>query len=159
MKRTDFRQVTVEGKKFNIYPFSALKAANLSGELVKLIAPALGSISAIADMNGQGKNLFDTDVNEIAPALTAAVSSLSGDAVESLLNKLLLQNNNVAYDKGNGNPAWLSEDDLDEAFCGETQGIFVLAFEVVKTNYGGFFGKLGSRFGRASEPSIATTTV
>ncbi len=158
MKRTEFREVTVANRKFYIYPFGALKAANLSGELVKLLAPALGSLGAVIDTKDGEKSIFDYDIREIAPAIAGAFGSLSGDAVELLLKKLLIINENVAYETDDGKAVRLTEGNLDELFCGEVQGLYVLAFEVVRTNYAGFFGKLGSLFGNASDASTTKTT-
>lgn len=158
MKRTDFRKATIGEHNFYIYPFSALKAANLSGELVKLIAPALGSIGASVDTKNVDK-LLDSDVRTLAPALSGAFGSLSGDTLETLLRKLLIVNENVAFDNADGKTVRLTEEDLDTLFCGDVQDMYVLAFEVIRTNYGGFFAKLGSRFGGASEPSTETATV
>lgn len=158
MKKTDFRKVEIGSNKFYIYPFSALKAANLSGELVKLLAPALGSLGAAIDAKNVDK-LLDSDVRDLAPALSGAFGSLSGDALETLLRKLLIINENVAYDNAEGRTVRLSEEDLDTLFCGEVQDMYLLAFEVIRTNYGGFFEKLGSRFGNASAPSTTTAAM
>ena len=41
----------------------------------------------------------------------------------------------------------LTEDLANEVFCEDVQDMFLLAFEVIRTNYNGFFKKLGGRFG------------
>lgn len=157
MKRTDFRKVTIGERNFYIYPFSALKAANLSGELVKLLAPTLGSLGALVDTKGEDKSIFDSDIREVTPIVSNAFSSLSGEAVETLLRKLLLINQNIAYDNDEGKTVRLVESDLDELFCGEVQDLYILAFEVIRTNYSGFFRKLGNRFGRVSDALMTKT--
>ena len=45
----------------------------------------------------------------------------------------------------------LTEDLANEVFCTDVQDMFILAFEVIRTNYNGFFKKLGDRFGKVAE--------
>ena len=45
----------------------------------------------------------------------------------------------------------LTEDLANEIFCEEVQDMFILAFEVIRTNYNGFFKKLGNQFGSVIE--------
>ena len=134
MKQLESRTVNIDGMTFYIRPFPAFKAANLFGQLVKTLTPVIGGILPLADSAAGGKNLFDLDLDEAAPAIVGAVSSLSGDKVEELLKQLLIDYQNVS-----------------ELFCGDTQDMFLLAIEVVKLNYSGFFKKLASQFGEAFE--------
>ena len=43
----------------------------------------------------------------------------------------------------------MTEDLADEIFCGDTQDMFILAFDVIQANYSGFFKRLGGQFGEA----------
>ena len=52
MKRTTPESVTVNDTVFYIFPFSAFTAANLSGEVIALIGPVVGSFLPLA---GKGK--------------------------------------------------------------------------------------------------------
>ena len=45
----------------------------------------------------------------------------------------------------------LTEDLANEVFCEDVQEMFMLAFEVVRSNYNGFFKKLGDLFGPLME--------
>lgn len=157
MKVADSKKVTIGGVDFYIYPFPAFKAAYVSGELVKLASPLLGGLGALANVGEDGKSIFDSDLEKIAPAIAGAFNSLSGDAVEGLLRKLLTTYNNVAVTKSDGRTQWISEDDINEIFCAEIQNLYLLAFEVIKVNYGSFFKNLGSRFGGVSEKIKAAT--
>lgn len=147
------RDVTVSGTQFHIFPFGAFKAANLSGELAQLAVPLIGAITKVS--SGEGSNPLDTDLEKIAPALSGAFDSLSGDKVESLLRKLLI-NKNVSVDYGE-ETVYLTEEIMNEIFCCDIMGIYMLAFEVIKTNYGGFFKKLGNQSGSVTE-KLSTLT-
>jgi len=149
MKRFDPRDVTVSGTQFHIFPFGAFKAANLSGELAQIAVPLIAAVSAIP--TGDGDSPLDIDLEKIAPALSGAFNSLSGDKLEDLLRKLLIQSRNVSVDLEDGETVYLSEDLMNEIFCCDIVGIYMLAFEVIRTNYGGFFEKLGNLSGSVTE--------
>lgn len=152
MKQLESHAVNIDGMTFYIRPFPAFKAANLFGQLVKTLTPVIGGILPLADSAAGGKNLFDLDLDEAAPAIVGAVSSLSGDKVEELLKQLLIDYQNVSVDNpSDGRTVRLTEDLANELFCGDTQDMFLLAIEVVKLNYSGFFKKLASQFGEAFE--------
>lgn len=150
------RDVVVSGTQFHIFPFGAFKAANLSGELAQLAIPLIGAISSLP--SGEGSNPLDTDLEKIAPALSGAFDSLSGDKVETLLRKLLI-GKNVSVDYGE-DTVYLTEELMNEIFCCDIMGIYKLAFEVIRTNYGGFFKNLGNLSGSVTEKvSILTKAV
>ena len=71
--------------------------------------------------------------------------------MESLLKKLLTQSQNVSIDLENGETVVLTEDLVNEVFCCDIIGIYQLAFEVIRTNFGGFFEKLGNLSGSVTE--------
>jgi len=92
--------------------------------------------------------VLDIDAEAVAPALSGAMAGLSGDKVEALLKKLLTAYGNVSVELEGENEAQRFTDDLaDEAFCGEVQGMFILAFEVIKANFGNFFSNMSGSFG------------
>ena len=161
MKRTTPESVTVNDTVFYIFPFSAFTAANLSGEVIALVGPVVGSFLPLVgkgkgnaqnvdpDEQAQESSILDVeiDTDEAGKAVANASSNLSGDKVERLLRKLLVDNGNIAYENENGKRERLTMDVADELFCGSAQGLFVLAFHVIKVNYSGFFGKLPTLFG------------
>lgn len=141
---------------FYIYPFSAFKAANISGELVSLISPILVSILPSVvnkDNDDDGdESLLDMDISAAMPSIMQACSTLDGDKVEHMMRLLLTQNRNISFEhEQERRVKWLSEDDMDELFCGSIEDMFVLAVEVIKINFKGFFKKLGNLSGNPAE--------
>lgn len=139
----------IGGNSFYIYPFSAFTSANMSGEITALLTPLIASIVP-AIGTSRDKNVMDMDVGEVAPHIAGAFSALSGDKVESLLRKLLLNGNVGVLPAGSADAQWLTEELANEVFCGNTQDMFVLAFYVIKVNYVGFFEKLRNLSGNAN---------
>lgn len=158
MKLLESKQVVVGENTFYIFPFPAFKAANMSGKLVKIVGPMLGGLAAVA---GKGeyseKGVFDTDINKLGPVVTAAFNGLDGNVVESMLRDLLL-NGNVTVDF-EGKTQKLSEDISNELFCYDTQEMFMLAFEVLKVNYSGFFTKVLGQYGIQKETLGKVTSI
>lgn len=153
MKLQEPTQVIVDESTFYIRPFSAFTAANISGEVVKVIVPLLGSLLPFMksdDEDSENKSVLDEDVKEIAPELAKGFESLSGDKCEILLRRLLIKHGNIAVER-EGQAIPLTEDLVNELFCGEVQNMYILAFHVIKVNYGGFFKKLGGQSGKAAE--------
>ena len=148
MKQLESREVTVGENIFYIRPLPAFKAANLSGELAALVLPLVTGLTSLipagTTAENMGNGLFDIDVKDAGPAISAAFSSLSGDKIEAILKHLLIQ--------------ILTEDLANEVFCEDVQDMFILAFEVIRTNYNGFFKKLGGRFGPVVEALKQTVT-
>lgn len=141
---------------FYIYPFSAFKAANTSGELVSLISPILVSVLPSVvnkDNDDDGdESLLDMDISAAMPSIMQACSTLDGDKVEHMMRLLLTQNRNISFEhEQERRVKWLSEDDMDELFCGSIEDMFVLAVEVIKINFKGFFKRLGNLSGNPAE--------
>lgn len=149
MKQLEAKAVTVGENIFHIRPFPAFKAANISGQLATLVTPILGGLLPMVGKGKDGK-MMDINLDEAAPAITGAFSTLSGDKLEELLHELLTKNNNVSVDDPEtGKATLLTEDLANELFCADVQEMFLLAFEVIKINFSGFFAKLGNQFGGA----------
>ena len=140
-RRIEGKEAELKGMKFLIYPFGAFTAANLSGELTGMLLPAAGALAPL--LGGDKKLSLDDDVLEAAPQIAQAFSMVSGDKIEGLLKKLLCSKNIVLRDKGE----YLTEEMADEIFCAEIQDMYLLAFYVLKENFGGFFEKISALFG------------
>ncbi|MBQ7445910.1 MAG: hypothetical protein IJS71_08280 [Clostridia bacterium] len=136
------KTVEISGNVFHIFPFPAMKAANISGELFALIGPALGGLSAAVTTK-------DGEIN--TDKLTGFFASLTGDRVEGLLRRLLVANKNISVEVDGASPVWLTGDVADKIFCGAIGAMYRLAVEVIKVNYGDFFGVLGGLFGSPDE--------
>ncbi len=156
MKQLEPKQVQVNNNTFYIFPFPAFKAANMSGQLISLVTPMLASLAPMINQNG---NALDTDLDKAAPLIASSFSALSGDKLEDMLKKLLL-GGNITVEVPNQQAVRLDEDTANEIFTGDTQDMFVLAFEVIKLNYAGFFTKVASQFGiQKGVLEKATTTL
>lgn len=155
MKVHEPKKVEIGGVTFYIWPFKAFVAANISGDLAGFLLPLVGALAPFIGTkgaDGQEKSLLDVDVEAAAPSIADAFSSLSGNQLEAMLKKLLINKQNITVDHPETKETMrLTEDLADEIFCGEPQDMFILAFEVIRFNFNGFFSKLGSRFGGAVE--------
>lgn len=152
MKQFDPTNVTVNGYKFHIFPFPAFKAANMSGELISVLGPAIGSIlTLLGNDENEGSNLLDVNLEKSAPAIAGAFASINGDKIEGLLKRLLISGRNITVELEDGEAVYLNEDCLNEIFCGAVEGMYVLAFHVIRTNFGGFFKKFESLSGVVGE--------
>lgn len=148
MKQFETKSKTINGNTFYIRPFPAFTAANLTGELAALVTPLLGALAPLIGGAGSEKGLMDIDIDMAAPAVAGAFSSLSGDKLEMLMKKLLTKYNNISVELEGENEAQKLNDDLaNEIFCGDAQDMFILAFEVIRINFNGFFKKLGGQSG------------
>lgn len=158
MKQFDPTNVTVNGYKFHIFPFPAFKAANMSGELISVLGPALGSLlTLLGNDENEGSNLLDVNLEKSAPAIAGAFATINGDKIEGLLKRLLISGRNITVELEEGDAQYLTEDCLNEIFCGAVEGMYVLAFHVIKTNFGGFFKKFESLSGVVGEKFRMTT--
>lgn len=162
MKQLESREVTVGENIFYIRPLPAFKAANLSGELAALVLPLVTGLTSLipagTTAENMGNGLFDIDVKDAGPAISAAFSSLSGDKIEAILKHLLIAGKNISVEVPGERVQILTEDLANEVFCENVQDMFILAFEVIRTNYNGFFKKLGGRFGPVVEALKQTVT-
>ena len=132
--------------KFYITPFPAFKAANLTGELASVLAPLLGVLAPLVNDG----SLMDVDAGEAAKAM-AGCTSINGDKLEKLMQKLLLGGHitvEAPNEEGEIEPQRLDKDLVNELFCGEVQEMFVLCFHVIKLNFGGFFKKFADLYGK-----------
>ena len=162
MKQLESREVTVGENIFYIRPLPAFKAANLSGELAALVLPLVTGLTSLipagTTAENMGNGLFDIDVKDAGPAISAAFSSLSGDKIEAILKHLLIAGKNISVEVPGERVQILTEDLANEVFCEDVKDMFILAFEVIRTNYNGFFKKLGGRFGPVVESLKQTVT-
>jgi hypothetical protein len=150
MKQMEPRTVTISDNTYYIRPLPAFKAANMSGELASLALPILTGLTPLLGGENSDKGLMDIDLAEAAPSVQNAFSGISGDKLETLLKHLLLTGKNISVETPDSEKAQLLTEDLaNEIFCEEVQDMFLLAFEVIRTNYNGFFKKLADRFGPA----------
>lgn len=166
LRRMEPKTETVGRHKFYITPFSAFKAANMTGELASVLAPLLGAMAPLLDDRGSGdgsdggghKSLMDIDAGKAAQAMMGC--SISGDKLEKLTKKLLLGGHIVVEapnEDGEIEPQTLDMDLADELFCGDVQDMFILCFHVIKLNFNGFFKKFAALSGKGGAKEGDTT--
>ena len=152
MKQTEVSEKVIGGNNFYIKPFPAFVAANISGDLAALITPMIGGLAPLL-AEKKVDNIMDADAEDVLPAISAAFSGLSGDKFERLMKKLLIDYKNISVEAEatGGNVKVMDYDTANEVFCGDVQDMFILCFEVIRINFGGFFKKLGAQFGSLQE--------
>lgn len=156
MRRMQTIEKVIGENTFYIRPFGAFAAANISGELAALLSPILAGIAPLfggLDTGDGGSdaaaNLLDMDIEEAMPAISSALSTISGDKVERMMRRLLIDQQNISVqgEDTDGDTVILDKDLADEVFCGELQDMFILCYEVIKLNFKGFFKRVGIRSG------------
>ena len=156
MRQLEPKKVTIAKTDFYIYPFSAFKSSNLSAEVASIIGPLLSVVLPLKSDNGG--DVLDMDIEKASPAIIKAFESIDGNKVEGLLKKLLIKEKNIAVkyknEDGELEQEYLDEDLANEIFCGEVQNMFLLAYKVIEVNFGGFFKKLPSLFGKEETTKI-----
>ena len=168
MKQMEVTEKKIGESTFYIKPFPAFVSANISGELAALITPMLSGLAPLAggiSDDGANFDIGNVNVEDAMPAISNAFAGLSGDKFEKLMKKLLIDHMNVsvACEATNGETKVMDYDLANEVFCMEIEDMYTLCFEVVRLNFGGFFKKLGARFGnlqaivRQAAPSTANT--
>lgn len=161
MKRMEVTEKTIGENTFYIRPFAAFTAANVSGEVISVLSPILGGLAPLfgnmekepgKSSKGEGSenaNLMDMDIEKALPSITDALGNVSGDKIEHLMKRLLIDNGNISVEGPDteGDVRVLDRDLANEVFCGEIQDMLILCFEVIKLNFKGFFKKFAARSG------------
>ena len=168
MKQMEVTEKKIGESTFYIKPFPAFVSANISGELAALITPMLSGLAPLVGGLGNDEEGFDigkVNIEDAMPAVSNAFAGLSGDKFEKLMKKLLIDHKNVSVEceATNGEVKPLTYELANEVFCMEIEDMYILCFEVIRLNFGGFFKKLGARFGNLQAivqrvaPSTANT--
>ena len=141
------------GYVFYIRPFAAFVSSSVFTDILSIISPlAMSLLPALFDDDGDGeeKSLLDMDLEKAAPFVIKAFSSLSSDKMDKTLRALLIREKNIHVGEANGRSDDVSLLDYDTAnaiFIGNIADMYLLAFEVIKINYGNFFEKLSTLSG------------
>ena len=161
MKQMEVTQKVIGENTFYLKPFPAFVAANISGELTALISPMLGALGGVVGEDADNFDIRNVKVDDAVPAVSKAFNGITGDKVEDLMKKLLVQHKNIAVSgPATGDATKQLDMDLaNEVFCGELQDMYALCFEVIKLNYAGFFRKFGDLFGgqKSASPTMDMT--
>lgn len=151
MKRSDNKKVSLDGYNFYIYPFGAMRASKISGDLIGFASPLIAAIISLVGGNESDDaigSVLDMDIADASKFVIPAFRGINGDDVEKLLRLLLIKYQNISYDTDDDRACnWLDENALDEIFVCRLQDMYMLAWEVIKMNFGGFFELLSSQSG------------
>lgn len=125
---------------FYLRPLPAMRAAKVSGQLIAALAPVFAGIAPLLGENSG--EVSQLDVGAIAEGL----GMLDENKLDSLIRALLFSYGNVAVET-EGKAVSLTEDLVNELFCGEVQDLFLLCGYVVQENFQSFFRKWSSLSG------------
>lgn len=145
----DFKPVRKEigGYTFYIRPMGAMKCAAMSGELAAVVVPLMAALLPLAGGDNQ-----EIDIVKATPAIASAFSSLSGEKLQKLIYTLLVEDRTIGVEgPGINGATMMDEKTMDMVFAGNAQNMFILAFYVINTNFGDFFGSLGTQYGNVIE--------
>ena len=153
------KEVQIDGISFFISPFPVFTAARITAQLSKVLSPILGGVIALLGSEDETGEDTEKDLSEnvvaAIPAFTAAMQGLSPVEFEKLARELLVNSRNIAFkNQDYPNGEILTEDAVNAIFAGNTQNMYILAFHVIKENYGGFFGKFKIPSGKAKVKEI-----
>ena len=153
------KEVQIDGISFFISPFPVFTAARITAQLSKVLSPILGGVIALLGSEDETGEDTEKDLSEnvvaAIPAFTAAMQGLSPAEFEKLARELLVNSRNIAFkNQDYPNGEILTEDAVTAIFAGHTQNMYILAFHVIKENYGGFFGKFKIPSGNAKVKEI-----
>lgn len=153
------KEVQIDGISFFISPFPVFTAARITAQLSKVLSPILGGVIALLGSEDETGEDTEKDLSEnvvaAIPAFTAAMQGLSPVEFEKLARELLVNSRNIAFkNQDYPNGEILTEDAVNAIFAGNPQNMYILAFHVIKENYGGFFGKFKIPSGNAKVKEI-----
>lgn len=136
------REVLISGTSFYIAPFPVFSAARISAQLTKVFSPVLGGLVALLGGDDDEDMSDEENAMKAMPTFTSAMEGLSPAEFEKLARELLVNNRNIAYrSQGMQEAEVLTEDGVNALFAGNVQDMYILAFNVVKINFSGFFEK------------------
>lgn len=150
----DKTEVTIGKNHFYVSPFPAFVSVRVSASLTKTLAPVLGGIVALlggddkSPADGAENSILDMDITDAMPAFAKAMEGINPDEWERTMRLLLIDKSNIAvkneeYPEG----VLLSEDIMNAIFAKDVSGLFKLAFDVIKLNFGSFFDKFNGLSG------------
>ena len=166
LKQHEATRVNYDGVDFAIFPFPAMKAACISGDLVKFLTPVVGALVPAFKDGADGEAAMDSllkmSMTDITAMLKTATETLDSETIEKILGELLTDNGNVSCeyrdDKGKAVKTILTRDVADEIFVGSLDSMLLLAVDVVKVNYGDFFTRLLTQSGAGQAESKTRTS-
>lgn len=166
--------VTYDGIDFAIFPFPAMTAAMISGDLAQFVGPIIAGVIPIIGEGNSAEEIGENSVDrmlsmsntELLPCLNAALSTLNGENVQKILTELLIKHGNINCEysdevTGVRKQEKLTRSLLDELFIGRLDSMLMLALDVVKLNFADFFTGILSQYGsrRAASKSLVSNNM
>ena len=151
------KRVTIGECDFAIFPFPAFTASTISGDLAKFFGPLIAGFLPLLG-GEQTEEVIDSvmqmKVDDLVPSFIKAIQTLDGVSVHNILKELLVDYKNISveYREDNGEmvQSQLTYELANQIFVGGLDEMIRLAAEVVKLNFGDFFGKLFRQYGNRS---------
>lgn len=160
MKQMVPTKVTYGDAEYAIYPFPAMDAAGIAGDLAKFAGPIIAAIAPLVfggdgdtDISGEKAmdRLMKTDIKDVGPMVSTALSTLGNDNVQHILSELLLDHMNIAveYRDDNGKliQRRLTRELANELFIGQLDAMVMLCLDVINLNFKGFFTNMITQSG------------
>lgn len=150
------KEFELDGVKFYIRAMNPFEALKLQGDLAKLISPIIGKVGKAFS---QGKSetekvsissILESDFSGgLEGVFNAIAENIDGDKLAVYMRRIL-EPRYVAYQTVTmDNPKQLDESCYMEVFSGNLSGMYLLAWEVLKHNFGDFFSRFSSLSGIA----------
>jgi len=144
------KAVIINEMTFYIAPFPAMLSVRVSAALTKALSPVIGGVMALfgGELADEEKSMLDAEVTDAMPAFIKAMEGVNPSDWENTMRMLLLNSGNIVIahqDCPEGEI--MTEDVMNARFATDVAGLYRLAFEVVKLNFGSFFGKFSSLSG------------
>lgn len=153
-KQISATEYTISDVRYSVRPFPAMDSAGVLGDLLSVIAPAIGTVGRSVMMSKSETlegMMGDVSVDEI----TGKLSGLNGTTLKKIIKELLIDSQNI-YFHHPSEPLpdrfeLLNMDTFNELFCQGLDDALILCGHVIKLNFGSFFGRFAARYGKATE--------
>lgn len=132
----------IDGIKFHIQQFPALKALRIEKKVMTLILPSVGSLIGGIDLQ---KGLdTDLDFSNIGQGLMVSLEKLSDNDFETLILELL---GNTQFEITGEAVEFIGKSNFDKVFQGKLITVYKVIFEIMKVNKFCFFEVVGGGLG------------
>lgn len=139
--------------KFYIRAMDPWGAMRLLGDLQKVIGPIIGKIAGVftggSDKKVKVEDIVNSDISSfsVEDIFGCIAENIDGDKLEKYM-KRILDSKYIAYKtRDMDDPLKLNDGSITQVFSGNLTGMYKLAWEVLKHNYGDFFSTFSNLSG------------
>lgn len=156
MRQMEPRRVTIGEVDFAIFPFAALDATVVFGDLTKVVGPFVSAAVPIlgGSVEDTVENIFSMNPEIVVDSLNKAFVTMDGEKLGFILRRLLIFYKKISYEyrdeRGDAQQRILDADGLNDLFTGDLEGMIRLAIEVINLNFAGFFKNMLGRYGNVT---------